>query len=844
MRWRFSAGGVRGRAVAPATSRSVAQRFLRLARLACCGLLTFVALCAAPRASAADPTVDESTVNRSTGDKSRADGILQPLHATINLPLEVESIQGFTMQLRVGRQTTAGYVPVEIRVKSATRFSTDRRLVVSFRGESQLESPPQNGLTVDVPIVVNQGSSVESFIRYLPKWSAGQAVTVSVSEAGRPLDGYETFLGVESLMQTGSTRARRGTHMQRYLISDEYTFNWLFLSGDDEPDPASLPDLLGLFHSPQTGHVFGIGTLGGATPQDVARFWSEMQSGPLPLLNPIGQKGLPHDWRAYQRYDVIIMEPEGLRRLRDQGVAYEAVRDWILNGGTVIVYDVDAVARAMESLGFSEAVDAKSTELLGVIDYELTAARQLERLQAQKELEHIESLLLEVRESAESTGQNTDGQSSLDLSASADFPDPRIQDFLDEMAVQQRLLDQLDETLRMSSAVRHNGIQVAGVGAGYVMSVQLFGGHETPTAAQWTTITKFLDFRASPTLRRGVDPLLGDGRFGRWTIPGVAQPPVYTFMGLLVVFVILVGPVAYRQTSKRGRSYLMFAIAPALALLTTVAMFGYGIVSDGFGTVVRVRQLTWVDGKTGHAGERIRSTYFAGVRPSAGLRFPGNAELMVYHEGSGQSWDELERRPDARLGDVVVEADSQHLDSSFLPSRQQRQFVVHMPRRNVGSLQLVLDPQGNRSAQITNGLSFPIRQAVLRDERSDYWLVEKLAANEVGPGTPLSNIGASKLLGKLYSDHQPLTEVRETRSTRNRYDLDIFDVILDTNRRLGRQTSITDGIFEAWLQQHLLTNPDLPDEHFVAVADISPDVIVIEGSEVSSSVRYVFGTLR
>jgi hypothetical protein len=308
--------------------------------------------------------------------------------------------------------------------------------------------------------------------------------------------------------------------------------------------------------------------------------------------------------------------------------------------------------------------------------------------------------------------------------------------------------------------------------------------------------------------------------------------------------VILVGPIAYRHTTKVGRSYLMFVIAPLLAGLTTIAMFTYGIVSDGFGTVVRIRQLTWVDGVSGDAGERVRSTYFAGVRPADGLTFSGDAELMIYREGSGQSWEDLDRLSPSILGEVRVEAERQLLQSSFLPSRQQRQFVTHHPRQGVGYLQLKSGLSAEAPPAVVSGFSFPIRQVVARDQQGRYWFVESLDAKAERNASPLTTRDASKLLGQIYNDYRPLSGVRETSSNANRFDNEIYDVIVDINRHLESRTSLTEGVFEQWLQQNLQTHGELPNGSFVSIAEVSPDVIAVEDTEIRASVRYVFGTLR
>ena len=274
-------------------------------------------------------------------------------------------------------------------------------------------------------------------------------------------------------------------------------------------------------------------------------------------------------------------------------------------------------------------------------------------------------------------------------------------------------------------------------------------------------------------------------------------------------------------------------------------MFGYGIVSDGFGTVVRVRQVTWVDGRSGDAGERVRSTYFAGVRPGDGLRFPGNAEVIGYPQGTGDSWEEHNQSMPETIGKVVVRDDSQVFDSSFLPSRQQRQFVVHQPRMGVGYLSLTPTQDVTAAPNVESTFDFVLHETLIRDHRGDYWFVGNLQTGPSRAGEPVNQKAASKMLGRLYNEHRPMSRVRESsrRSNRN-YNRDVFDVIGDLNRLMGAKTSITEGVFEEWLQRQMQTLGEIPPGHFVATADISSDVLAVKGCQPVASIRYIIGTLR
>jgi hypothetical protein len=381
-------------------------------------------------------------------------------------------------------------------------------------------------------------------------------------------------------------------------------------------------------------------------------------------------------------------------------------------------------------------------------------------------------------------------------------------------------------------------------GAGNVIGIQCSAESSALSLMHLHVVSQLIGFYQSPMIRRGVDPMLGDRRFSRWLIPGVAEPPVYTFMGLLTAFVVLVGPLAYRRTSRHGRGYLMFAIAPLLALVTTVAMFGYGIVSDGFGTVARVRQLTWVDGRSGDACERVRATYFAGVRPSAGLRFPADAEVISYPDGGGEPWEQLHQRSPASLGSLRIDSRGQTFDSAFLPSRQQRQFVVHRPRPQLGYLRLTWEPDVISPPSVENGFDFAVRQLVMRDAAGVYWTVAEVGAGQSVRCSEMATKNASRSLGQLYNDFRPLSRVRETSRAQRTYDNRIYDVLVDTNREIKSGAVVTDGVFELWLQNQLQTAGEIPVDHFIGISDISPEVLSVAECELSASVHYVFGTLR
>lgn len=767
-----------------------------------------------------------------SGPCDAGDHILGPSLQTQQMPWKGTKAKGFTTQVEMSEENSVGYIPVKIVFKSVGTLTADRRLIYRFQTSPGGQSPPGNGLMVDVPITVSQGTTTRTFVRYLPKWSAGQAIEVSVWEDGQALEDYLAYFG---------TPLPQRSRAPLEMLQTEHEINWLFISSADFVAPETMPDLRGI--APAALLSQSGSSQAGSAAESTSLDWSKVMHGPQLLA--LGQQELPDDWRAYQRYDAIVIASEGLEQLRLRDSEYEAVRNWILNGGTIVIYDAVAPEPVLEQLNFAWTRDGDAagrlrsiaSDLNAQIEYrerklkdEVTALRakldqdkaMVKAYAAQAEYAPYQSqMVARIRENEQSLQKAQNSLGYLTLSREGHYVDAPI--------------------YTVSQWSRQIWMQPAG--AGNVIGIRASDRYDVPPVPHWRIVSETIDYRASPMLRRGVDPILGNGRFTNWLIPGVAQPPVYTFIGLLTGFVVLVGPIAYRRTAKYGRSYLMFGIAPILALITTLAMFGYGIISDGFGTVVRARQLTWVDGRSGDAGERIRATYFAGVRPDEGLRFPGRAEVCSYPEGMGQSWEDLNKLSPAILGSVVVRPDAQQFDSSFLPSRQQRQFVLHAPRHNVGSMKLVRDPNRIRAPRIESSLKFMLHQAVLRDPRGVYWYVEKLAPGQSVECQPLQAIEASKKLGQLYTDHRPLSRVRESRR-RNRYSGHTYDVLVATYRLIDRQINETEGLFEEWLREHLQTSGEIPRNHFVATADVSPDAVAVDDCELVDGIRYVFGTLR
>jgi hypothetical protein len=231
--------------------------------------------------------------------------------------------------------------------------------------------------------------------------------------------------------------------------------------------------------------------------------------------------------------------------------------------------------------------------------------------------------------------------------------------------------------------------------------------------------------------------------------------------------------------------------------------------------------------------------------------------VLGYPNSNRLSWEQQHALSPTTNGKIIVQENEQVLDSSFLPSREQRQFVTHRPRKNIGALEFAAPETPSAPPSVTNSFAFPLREGILRDNQGNYWKIKSIAAGatqlcEAWPDAPEGVIPSkdmdtpSRTMGRFFNDYRPLAPAGQrsaptnNSTTRNQ----TFDLISNTNRQLGNPKTVPSGIFEYQLQTWLRDESRIPRYHFVAIAKIDPADLAIEDCEIVDSVRYVFGTLR
>ncbi|MFG0260920.1 MAG: hypothetical protein ACF788_00810, partial [Novipirellula sp. JB048] len=280
-----------------------------------------------------DLTSDSASAS-AVAARSAPAAILPPLAATIRLPTTKANRLGFTIDIQLAKQQAAGTIPVKIDVRSTSTFAADRELTIRFVSDPQGQSPPTNGLRVEVPISLAQGTRASSVTRYLPKWSFGYLYHLAVYEQNRALENCSAKLG-------GS---------ETNISVDQLQLRWLLVTASDEVDHARLPDLRALLrHRPWRGDSWSADEL--PAPDQGPRLWASILSeGPNIAA---GQSQLPADWRGYQDLSLLVLDRSAVESAKRRG-NFQPIRDWVLNGGSIALYGVASEQEFVEALGLPD----------------------------------------------------------------------------------------------------------------------------------------------------------------------------------------------------------------------------------------------------------------------------------------------------------------------------------------------------------------------------------------------------------------------------------------------------------------------------------------------------------
>lgn len=725
------------------------------------------------------------------------------------LPQQGAPSAGFKFIVDVNLNDAPGYFAVRwSAVADAGSFPGDRTLELRIN-PAQTGNVPRFGGDCVQAIALASGVNSVSGEFYVPKFFEGGNLQFVLSDLNGPLAGYQfsTQKPAAQLAYSGVSLSDLIPRMAVLLP----TRNALGTTGGP-----SVPDLRSLdtMFFPNVDFLSNnaVTRLDDSAALDHLRLRSFLANQVIPVDEA------HNDWRGYESSDIVLVPFALLQSLRDSSPdKYAAIRQWVSCGGTLWTY---GIANANELASFFQTQpDPPSPDP----DFDAYARAEKKR-SFDSEFPRDEWILREL-----TPNYTAAEQMLVSMAPGQLWEELRVNSH--PLAAELALDELRQQVFRVPLE--------AGVVVGIASNDPFPGSHQI-----WHTV-RFLSGRNQIwRFRRSTSLVSGTSNYWTWLIDGVAQPPVYAFLTLLTLFVLLVGPVSYYWTQRIGKSHLMFLLAPILASLTTIGLFAYGLIADGLGAQARVRQITWLDCNTGLGSRQSRSTFFTAFRKPDGLQF--SQELAVYpvyeparvQEAGMESSGNRERR-------IEMEPDLQILQGDFLPPRSQQQFLTYQPLTT--SQQVRLKQLDNQTLSLQIALDSPIDSIILCDQAGRYWQATGIASNAVTiDASPLAEDDVSKTLRDLYMSEQPETPLGYTPSNsarrRNR-----FFAEQSLNAASSRSWSHPNdelGIYEGTLRTMLLDAGALPPGWFVATAPINDSALVIDAELSARSVHYIMGTWK
>ena len=371
---------------------------------------------------------------------------------------------------------------------------------------------------------------------------------------------------------------------------------------------------------------------------------------------------LPESWIDYSGLDVVAISLASLSKLETDTRA--AILKWVQCGGTLLVYKVGRLAQQSKEL----------TRLLGFEDHR--------------------------------------------------FVSPKWQ--LADPSKRRRILidpEQLHSLEQLGPDFADSGFVWSGKPDSFVRrelmlgTVYAFEDNPFPGSAHdWSWLLQSIGPERTQWVKRhGITPRFSNDDFMKFLIPGVKGVPVFAFLVLITLFTIVIGPLNYFLLWKRKQLFLLVLTIPAIALVTSLSLFGYSAVAHGFGVKSRMRSFTVLDQKSRTAVTTSRIALYAGLAPSRGLRFsPDTAVFPI--------WPPFQKFESGRLDWTETQA----FESGWLRSRTRTQFLTMTNR--VERRRLEVEPPANGRLDVSNGFEWDIDGLVVADADGTLYVGRDLAA--------------------------------------------------------------------------------------------------------------------
>ena len=237
--------------------------------------------------------------------------------------------------------------------------------------------------------------------------------------------------------------------------------------------------------------------------------------------------------------------------------------------------------------------------------------------------------------------------------------------------------------------------------------------------------------------------------YWKFLIIGVGLAPVKTFVFLISIFALVIGPVNYTFLRRWRKIYLLMVTVPVGAAMVTICLFAWALLADGLGSRVRIRSFTEIDQRTGRTVCWSRHSYYAGIVPTNGLTFPADVVVFPVEHiplAGGR------RRVDRELRWTAN--GEQNYWNGYMQSRVSCQWLVGRSRATSLGVRLV-PGKDDGPPEIVNQLGVSIHLLLWRDADGNYFSGESIAPVETSSLEAIDLARATSRWLSGSADHAP-----------------------------------------------------------------------------------------
>jgi hypothetical protein len=621
----------------------------------------------------------------------------------------VRSGPGFTITFSTEWLDTGGYRPVFLDIVPAAPAVADHTIRVDFKAR-QL-GPFQRELLASEEFEVPAGSTRVRATLSVPQAHPCQYCDIDVFVDGK----YEKKLSQQAVMTNNSWTGSQASVPNIVAVTDATG-----LAGSQSvlvpnPDPTELVRVL---PTDAQNQVWPGGLAGPAATVAPAQTPATAVLA-MPSLITVRHDRLPTRWIDYSGIDLVCISFQTIERMAaGEPARWRAIRDWAAAGGNLIVSgagdDFANLPALDRHLRRGDRKNADGDTLSASPD-------SLSDWRDPSPGNHTLAINDQANPSGTATLYTTDAAGQVTMQVTANTPLP--------------LPDRMPFRLRP-------------LGSGMVIAASVPDLFQQKSA-DWAWMLNSLSSNRWLWFRRnGLSLERQNGEFWDWLVQGVGLAPVTEFRVLITLFVLLIGPVNYFWLRRRQKLHLLVIIVPLAALAVTGALFGYALLADGLAVRVRARSLTLLDQRQGQAVCWSRISYYAGLSPSGGLRFPTDVAVYPFlpnedDNSSGGAWQSMRWTPER-----------QELVSGWIASRTPTQFVTSRVRASEAAV-VYLGKRGAGVPWIENRLGTRIERLLLSDDAGRLFGAADIAAGERKALAPTKNTKDEADIWEIVCDHRP-----------------------------------------------------------------------------------------